>query len=180
MSDRPEISPLDYTTDCAKKHADHRDQLRDEITALDDDIKAAQRKHIKRIRELARRAKESGDKLLTAIEAAPSLFKKPRSMVLNGLRFGYAKSKPKLSIADEARTIKQIRKHCDKAEQAGLIVCTEKVDKKQAAKLNNHDRRMIGVVAIPGVDGTFIKPIDSDIDQLVEKILTETKTLETE
>ncbi|PLY02745.1 MAG: hypothetical protein C0622_05190 [Desulfuromonas sp.] len=110
--------------------------------------------------------------LFETVKQSPSLFVKPKTMVIYGVRVGFKKEKGKVSISNEEITIRLIRKHLpDQAES--LIQTTDKVLKNALQQLSGAELKKIGAEIQADTDQVFIKPVGDDIDKFVAALLEE-------
>lgn len=145
--------------------------------ALEEELLAVQRRHLRKLRNRAHNAQESEAALKAAIATRQELFQKPRTITVHGLKLGLQKGKGKVTIADEPKAIKRLRKLLgDDAEP--FIVCRENLDKTQLPKLDTKQLMHIGCSVIEAGDRVLVKPVDGALDKWLNKILSETSTLE--
>ena len=88
-----------------------RDTLGLRAGALNDDIEVAKRKAMRGLRASVAAVTEAQSGLLATITASPQLFTKPRSIVLHGIKLGFAKGKGRIEWEDDAQVVKLVRKH---------------------------------------------------------------------
>jgi hypothetical protein len=154
-----------------KQYADCRATLAAEVEALDTEISRIKRSHMARIRRLAGKTAERKNRLKAMIEDEPEYFRHPKTMILHGVRIGFAKARGKLAF-DKQQTLKLIHKRMeDKADD--LIKITQTPIRAALDRLPASDLKKIGVTVIEASDEVVIKPTDSDIDKLVDALLRE-------
>lgn len=101
------VTAVDMSTiesSCARLAA-ARVKLDAALSALAKDIGHAKRRHLKSIRGRLARVCELHAATLEQVTAAETLFDDPKSIVLHGIKVGFAKSRPTVDIPDEDRTI---------------------------------------------------------------------------
>ena len=114
----------------------------------------------------------ANDALLSLLNAAPQLFKKPRSIAVNGVRAGYRKAEDSLGWADEMAVIARVRAlHPELADL--LIRNQESLVVDALAQLEAVVLRAIGVYSISGVDQPFVTVGDSDVDKLAKTLIAD-------
>lgn len=155
-----------------KSYADARGALAEHVTALQDEIEHAKRLKLPLIKHWVAKAAEAKAKLHAAIEAAPDLFVKPRSLVVHGIKVGFQKAKGAIWWADRARVVELIKKHFP-ARIDELVKVTESPKKKALQDLPVADLKRIGCMVEEAGDQVLIKPVDSDVDKLVAALLGE-------
>lgn len=157
----------------AKLFADAHGALSDKVKILQDQIERCKREHLADIKRLVARAAERHDKLQNTIESAPDyLFKSPRTHTLHGIRVGWQKLKGSIVIEDPERTLQLIRKHMPELADT-LIRVKEEPDKRAITDLPVSEARRIGCQIIDATDAIVIRPVDSDVDKVVDALLKE-------
>lgn len=115
---------------------------------------------------------EAEAELLRLVEAAPSLFKKPRSITVHGVKTGYRKEEDSLDWSDEKAVIARIDNLLPEA--ADLLIRTETTLVKDAlGQLTDAHLQRIGVRKVLGADRAFVTVGDSDVDKMVKTILAD-------
>lgn len=176
--DVPTITGVADIDNLAKQLRDHRATIADRMSALRDQIERAKSVHVPLIKIAVSQAKEIHAKLEAAVsKAPPTLFEDPRTLVVHGIRVGYMKGKGKIEYADEATVIARIRKHLTPEQAELLIQVKETVKKKALTGLPVSDLRAIGCTVIEAGDVVYIKPVDDEIDKLVNALLEEVTSL---
>ena len=163
------INEIDFKT---KLFADARARLADRIRELNDAVEAAKRRHLPEIKKVLALAAERSLDLQSAIESAPELFVKPRSLVLHGVKVGFQKAKGKLAWASVERVVKLVREHFPK--QFDVLVKTEyKPVKKALQMLPAADLKKLGITVAADGDEVLIKDTNTDVDKFVDALLKE-------
>jgi hypothetical protein len=156
----------------AKEYSDTRANLRDRVTHLEDEIMDLKKKYLPGIRRAVEAASEKQSKLKAAVEASPDFFQKPRTQTLYGIRFGFMKQKGKIGWEDDELVIKLIKKHFPDTYET-YIKTVEKPLKAVLETLSVAELKKIGVEATESGDAVVIKPVDSEVDKLVDSLLKE-------
>lgn len=154
----------------ARAYSDARDRLRELCAAFDAGLKALQREHLPGIRKALNRAAEAEAALHAAVEVAPELFAKPKTVVLHGVRVGFMKGKGKIEWESDEQVISLIRKHLPELADV-LIATVEKPSKDGLAALAVADLKRLGVTVTDAGDQVYIKPADSALDKMVDALL---------
>ena len=141
---------------------------------LAEDIKALQRKALSgRLRALRSRIAAqaaSEDALRAAITARPDLFVSPRTVSVDGIRFGLRKQPGSVTVGDEAQAIGRLRKRFpDRAE--ALIRVKETLDRAALRKLPAAELAQIGVTIAKATDEVTIAAKRDDLDRVVAALL---------
>lgn len=149
------------------------DNLASTLRRIEEEIRAVRSKHLDTLKQKVRATAEAHSALHAAIESAPELFEKPRTQVIAGIKVGMTKQRGKIEITDERATITRIRKLLPEDQAELLVNVKESVDKQAAMTLTAADLKRLGIHVTDDVDAVYIRPTDSDIDKLVEKLLNE-------
>ncbi len=157
----------------AAAYAEAHEALRKHVEALELAIKGAKRQALPQLMVLAAKAAGAKTALRQGLEASPALFAKPKSRIINGVKVGYQKAKGEITIEDEAKTIKLIRKNFTEAQADLLIKTTEKPLKKAISQLSAADAKKIGVEISETGDEVVIKVMTGDVEALVDAFVTE-------
>lgn len=166
------MTTLTEIEELTKQYALARVSLRSRVQALEDEIRQAKRQRLPAIKKAIQTAMAARARLGVAIEDNRDLFRRPRTQVFHGVKVGYQKKPGGLSWASDERVVKLIKENLpDMAEV--LIKTTEKPLKKALAGVPEDDLKRIGVRVAKGSDQVCIKPTDSEIDKLVEALLSE-------
>lgn len=157
-----------------KAYADARASLSATVCEMDSEMKAVKQRFAKRLAKHVGLTKDSKALLVSALEGNKTLFVKPRTYTFDGVKVGFTKSKGKIVITDEANTIKLIRKHLP--EQADLLIRSIESPVKDAIdQLLVTDLKRIGCTVKEATDCVVIAEAKSDLDKLINALLTEDK-----
>ena len=163
-----------------KGYADARERLAETVQALEDKIEAIKRQYLPGIKvQVGIAAAEKAD-LKAAIEDSPKLFERPKTIIVSGIKIGFAKGKGKIEFGkDEVdHIVKLIEKYFP--EKADVLIQTKKTPVKKALDgLTAAELKKLGIQVEDTGDHVVIKPTDSQIEKLVDKLLKE-KDEETE
>ena len=162
---------LETIEDQARRYAHVRNELVSRMRKLELELDKVRATRIARIKEAVREAGAEQEKLRTLIQAAPEQFVSPRTITVDDVKIGYRKQKGQVTFADEAATIDRIRQQLPTAQAALLIKRTEKVHKPGVYDLTAADLKRLGITIDADSDEVVIKPIDGEIDKLVDALL---------
>lgn len=162
----------------AKNYRTSRDLLGDRVRQLTDQLDAAKRAAEPLIRLALQAAKAAESELSAAIADNVQLFKKPKTQIFHAVKVGIEKGKGKVEIADIEVTLRLIEKHL--APQAELLIKTKKTPIKSAIQgLTGAELKKIGVSVTEAGDQVVIRPVDSELDKMLDALLkTETTSVE--
>lgn len=168
--------PLENMRKQAAAYAQCRDQLAALVQAMKDEMSAIERGHTPAILKAARKIAALHDDLKNSIEAHPECFVKPRSVVVDGLKFGLQKQKGKLSWDDDAQLAQRVQRLRQEGtlsdEQADLLIDWR--PKPVATALEQLDGKLLkrlGVTVTSDTDAPLIKSVDGDVEKLVAQIV---------
>jgi len=161
----------------AKEFSDARTVLRDRVEVLEEGMRALKKRYLPGIRNAVERAKEIRAKFADAINDSPVLFLKPRTMTLFGIRFGIEKQKGKLEWEDKNVVIKLIKKLFPDSWETYVKVKEDPM-KKTLGTLPSADLKKLSIQVTETGDAVVIKPVDSEVDKLVDALLNEKKNEE--
>ena len=147
-----------------------RDVLAERATTLQTDIETVTRRKIPGLRSAVAAVAQADADLKSAIERQPTLFTKPRSVVLHGLKLGFQKGKGKIDWEDDAQVVKLIRRHFP--EQFDVLCKTTEMPIKAAlAALSVAELKKLGVSVEETGDVVFVTDSTAGVDKLVKALL---------
>lgn len=157
-----------------KLYADHRELLALRVEDLHTGIEELKRTALPGIKQAAADAANANAALKSLIDDSRALFVKPRSLIISNIRVGLQKGKGGIDYDDEVTVIRLIRKHLPPEQHELLIKTIEKIIKKAVAELDVSTLKKIGITVQGTGDMVLIKPVDSDVDKIVNAMLKET------
>jgi hypothetical protein len=167
---KPPMHELKDIEPKAKAYADARAKVTEIVTELNTAIEALKRDSMPGLKRAIARAAEKHDQLKVIIEESPRLFRSPRTVVMHGIKIGYAKGKGGIAFDDADQVIKLIKKH--QAHVADELIKTTETPVKQAlALLSVADLKKLGCTVIDAGDAVVIKPADGAVDKLVDALM---------
>ena len=147
-----------------------RDLLTERATSLHDEIQSATKRKLPGLRNAVATVAQADADLKAAIEQAPTLFVKPRTVVLHGLKLGYQKGKGQIDWESDEQVAKLIRRHF--AEQFDVLCkTTEKPLKAALANLTVAELKKLGITVEETGDVVFVKDATAGVDKLVKALL---------
>ena len=162
-----------------KQYADALDVLTERVQALESELESIKRRKLRGIKEAVRKVKTIEAELHDTIEASPELFEKPRTQVISGIKVGILKSKGKITVEDDEKVVKLIRKYFSDQEDV-LINTKETPVKKALGNLSAAELKRIGVTIEDTGDQVVIKSTDSNVDKLVSALLKEAEAFDSD
>lgn len=165
----PDLIEIEKLT---RSYADSREALGRLVRNLEDEMQSIKRRHLPGIKRSVASVAEKHQSLKTALEDGKGFFRKPKTMIIHGIKIGFQKAKGKISWADDGLVVKLIKKHF--SEQADILIkTTEKPSRDALLGLSAADLKRIGCTVEDSGDVVVIKSTDSEIEKLVDKLLKE-------
>jgi len=161
-----------------KSYSEARAYLTGIITELQAELERVKHPVLPVIRDAVGDVAAAHDALKAALEEAPELFERPKTRTFHRVKVGYRKQAGKVTMADEAKTISLIRKQLPKNQAELLIRVRESVHKPAVYDLTAADLKRLGISIADDTDEVVIKPVDNDVDKLVNALLAEIEKME--
>ena len=153
-----------------KSYADAREELTKVVNRVNQLQEKIHARYLRDIKRLLAKAAERQVKLAALIEGSPTLFTKPRTLIVHGIKIGFRKGKGGIEWDDDAQVVKLIKKLFP--EQADLLIHTEETPVKNAlSELPAADLKRLGITVEDTGDVVVIKPVDSAVDKIVKALL---------
>lgn len=154
----------------------YRDKLSALFMTLQTNLDTVKNGSLAEIKAVARQVAKEHNELADVIRAHPELFDRPRTYVVDGIKFGMHKQAGSLDWEDDARLIKRIRALVDQGamtpEQADLCInTTEKPVASALAQLDDALLKRLGVTLEGAGDEPLIKSVDSTIEKAVTSVI---------
>lgn len=106
------------------------------------------------------------------LTVSPQLFKRPRSLTVNGVRAGWRKAEDSLDWDEDHTLIDRIAALIP--EQYPLLVRTEQsIVADAVAQLDGDTLRTLGVRRITGADAPYITMGDADVEKLAKALIAD-------
>lgn len=163
-----------------QKKAQTLSELRDKLSALfltlESNLTTVKNGSITDIRRVARQVAAAHNDLADLIKASPELFQKPRSYVVEGIKFGLQASNGSLEWDDDAKVCERIERLAEAgeipADQVELLVATTRKPVANALRqLEPKVLRRLGVTQEGSGDQPLIKSVDSSIEKAVTSVI---------
>ncbi|MEQ1890613.1 MAG: host-nuclease inhibitor Gam family protein [Alphaproteobacteria bacterium] len=165
------MSGIEEVDRLTQAYATSRLELSEKMDVVKQELLAVKRRYLRSLRGLADKALAARSDLASAIDGGRALFDKPRTRVLHGVKVGLQKGKGSIEIDDPANTIKLIRKHMNSDTADLLIKVSESLNRAALNELEAADLKRIGVRIAGGGDELVIRPVDGEIEKLVDALL---------
>ena len=153
-----------------KTYSDAREALAGKVRGLEAKINAEKELKLPAIKAALAKTKEAEARLKAAIDAHPELFAKPRTQIFHGVKVGYMKSKGSITWEDADTVVKLIGKHF--GERIDELTRKKVVpDKDALSKLAAVELKKLGVSVTNDTDAIVVKPVDGEVDKIVNALL---------
>ncbi len=152
--------------------------LEKQIDNLDADLAEVKRKHMAALKRQAAVVANREAFLRDLVESNPELFKRPRTMIVAGVKIGFTASAGKVEFTDdEENVIRRITRFLE-ADAANLIRVTREVNKDAVRNLPAADMAKIGCKIEGACDTVLVKRMAGEVEKLINKLITKlTETL---
>lgn len=154
-------------------YATERDALAALVTDMNDAIEQVKRARLAAIKQAVQKARQAQADLKAAIEDGKSLFDKPRTRVLHGVKVGLQKQRGSVEFDDEEKVIARIRAQLPEDQVELLVRVKESVYKQAVYDLKAADIKRLGIRITADCDAVVIKSVDSETDKLISALLAE-------
>ena len=162
---------LDIDT-LAKAYADRRALLADRLTALDRDLAAVKRKHMRELKRHVALTAECCTDLANAIDGSPELFAKPKTRILHGIKVGFRKGPGGLDWEDDEDLVRKIEKMFpDDGEAERYLIVKKKPSAEALEDLDVATLKRLGIVVVDTGEVVVVKAVESDVEKLVKALL---------
>ena len=159
-----ELEPLcsAYDVECV--------ELEIKIAQLEADLEIVKQNHLPGLkRQAATLASREAD-LFSAIENAPDLFLKPKTLIIAGTKIGFANSIGAVEFEDEDFVVSQVRKLLP--ERFETLVKTKYTPRKDS--LRELDEKILGKLGckVTGAGPVVVvKRVSGDVEKLINKLI---------
>ncbi|KPV06287.1 hypothetical protein APR50_17270 [Variovorax paradoxus] len=150
----------------SREYRDAKDLLVERAQALNDELEACKRRHLRGLRAAVATVTAKRDELQATLEEFPHLFVKPRTVVFHGVKVGFQLGAGKIDWDDDEQLVRLIRKHFPQQFDV-LVKTTEKPVKDALKGLTAVELKRLGV----SVEGTGDVPVIRDTTAAVDKLV---------
>jgi uncharacterized protein YjiS (DUF1127 family) len=158
-----------------ENYAEKARMVRNIKEKMQDAIRDIEKEHNQALIDAAKDAGEALQMVHTLLnsEGATDLFKKPKTINVNGVTVGFRKQIGSITVTNEQTTIELIReKMPDK--MVSLINTEISVSKKALADLTADELKKIGVSVACDTDEPVVKIVDKDIQKMIDATIKDT------
>ena len=170
------MTELEKLQSAALQLSHHTDALRQELMLLDAEVPAAQAAHMLTIRLMTRCVIKKQAELAEGIKAHPELFDKPRTLIVEGIKFGLRKQPGKMCWGDDEKLFKRLNDmfaagHINPVQYEGVVETRFVLVAKGLEKLDASTLKRLGVTVEADSDAVEIKSVDSDVEKMVKAVI---------
>lgn len=157
----------------ARTYAVQRGGLVELVNGLHNEIERAKAKYLASIRAGVAATKDAESALQVAIERAPDLFVKPRTVTLHGVKLGFQKGKGGIEFDEAEKVVARIeRVYAEDDTMLEQLLRVKKSPNKEALEaLDVASLKRLGCTVREAGDQVVIKPADGEVDKLVAALL---------
>src|SRR5262245_10831282 len=163
-------SPLDGIESLCAQFDEQADKLQTLIDALEADLEAVKQKHLAGLKRQAAVVARRESELVNAIEASPSLFVKPRTITLHGIKVGFTRTDGKI-VFDDPETVVKLIKKLHKDDAGTYIRTTEEPNKDALWTLPTVELARIGCRIEGAGDLVVCKRVAGDVEKLIKRLI---------
>jgi hypothetical protein len=145
-------------------------KLEEMIGSLEADLDEVKNRHLAALKRQAGVVARREAELTSAIEAAPSLFVKPRTATMHGVKVGLSSSVGKLAFDDEDTVVGLIKRHFG-VDSDLYIHTTEKPNKDALKTLSIGQLAKLGCRIDGAGDVVVCKRVAGDVEKLINKLI---------
>jgi len=155
-----------------QEYAASRQNLNDLVYLLNEKIVILKEEHLPGIREAVAETANKKEALSAVLEESKGLFVKPKTMIIMGIKIGFAKGKGKLSWDTPEMVLKRIKALFTEPKEQSLYIKTKETPiKKTLQDLPAGTLKKLGITVSDVGEVVVISPTDNEIDKLVDALL---------
>ena len=153
-----------------------RDSLTALVRTLEANIQTVKTGSLADIQKVARQVTKQHIELQELINANPALFVKPRTHVVDGLKYGLQKKPGRLDWADDAKLCDRITHLVNTGDispdQADMLTVTSvKPVARALEKLDAKLLKRLGVTVAADCDEPLIKSVDGEVEKAINAVI---------
>lgn len=136
---------------------------------LAEDLEAVKRKHMRGLKSQSSVVARRRAALTKLVEDNPSLFEKPRTLTIHGVKVGYGVSRGKVEWDDDDAVVAAIRRFCK--DDVDVLLQERVIPRKDALRtLPAKTLARIGARITGAGDQVIVARVDGDVEQLIAKL----------
>lgn len=166
-------TPLESMRAQAAAYAAERDRLSALVQDMKDAVSVIERRAMPTILRSARKISALHNDLAAEIAGNVECFVKPRTLVVDGLKFGLQKKRGTVEWDHDDQVIARARKILDEAQFALVVKTIYKVSATGLAQLDAATLKRLGVSVTRDTDAAIIKNTDGAVEKMVNAMVKE-------
>ncbi len=160
----------------AEKHSKNQQELVTLVKNIEEQMDLVKKKHLKQLRTKVDQLNISNELLFIAVDENRSLFEKPKTHSLHGIKVGLQKGRGVMDWDDTGKLIKLIKKKYD--DHYGVLIdLKETPNKTGLEKLPADELKALGITISNSGDRVLIKDAKKDIGRVVVALLDDIEEL---
>lgn len=159
---------LEVIESTAKELGRQRKELSGDLALAAAELDQVRAKWADVLRPRSQRVAELETQLLDFVDRTPSLFKKPQSLEVDGVRFGVRKGKGSLQLPDQKQLLKRMGRVLTKAQRAAIIKVKVSILKGPLSRLSGDLLKRLGVDVNGAGNEAFVSYPKSNLQKLVD------------
>jgi len=164
------MSKLAEIEGLTKDYAEAREHLARLVGNLEAEVETAKARQLPAIKDAVVAARAARERLAVEIQASPDIFQKPKTHIMHNIKVGFQKARGRLTFANIEQTVKLIRRYLPD-QASSLIQVKETPISNAVAQLPGVDLRRIGATLEEDTDLVVIRPMDGDVEKMVDALL---------
>ncbi len=171
------MASLETIESLAREFAVRRGALVELVNELNNEMDRVKRKYLAAIRKSVAAAKDAESRLSATVEASPEQFVKPKTLVLHGIKVGFAKGKGRIEYEDEELVVARIERiFAGDEDTLAVLLKVKKTPRKEGLEtLDVATLKRLGVTVIDAGDQVVVRATDGEVDKLVAALLKDTE-----
>lgn len=149
-----------------------RESLAGTCDAMQEELRAIERKYLPRIKRAIHAVGEAQAALLAAVQDNRESFVRPRSRQAHGVKFGWRKQSGKLTWSDPDYVVARIERLLPELVET-LVKVTKTPRKAALQDLDAGTIKKLGCTITDSQDAAFVELADTEVDKLVRALLKE-------
>ena len=146
--------------------------LEKQIAKLDADLAEVKARHIASLKRQAGMVANREALLHSLVEAAPELFKKPRTMIISGVKLGYTTSQGKIELKHSEEAVIANIERWFELDADQFIRTSKEVNKDALRNLTDEELKKIGCKIEGAGDVVIVKRTAGEVEKLINKLIT--------
>jgi len=166
----PPAGPLGLIEAHCRAYERESAELETMIADLEADLGGVKRRHLQALRGQAALVAGREAQIIDAVAAAPGLFQKPRTLILHGVKIGFARAEGRIAWDDDDLLARRIRKILP-ALESELIRTRDDFNKEALRRLDADQRKSLGVRIEGEGDDVVVRRMAGELKKLFDAMV---------